>query len=213
MTEKESLVALVWERCPSKYNGTELLAMVKLAGLSKREGHAYPSMEFLAKSCGVSRRTMQYAISKLKKDKLLTLKRGAGGRHRYFLEPDEIQQLDLAVPRDYQDELPPEPTAEKAIVISSDAKEVAANLEKVIRNEVNGAQIAEDWQTSWPAEIQTLLDAGHDVATIRKTARFAVNHEVWSSTQLAPRGAHGFVGHFSEILAMYKTSIGTTVQP
>jgi len=50
VSEKENLTVLVWEHAPSRFWGTDLNLLLKLAGLSQRDGFAFAGVERLA-SC------------------------------------------------------------------------------------------------------------------------------------------------------------------
>jgi hypothetical protein len=39
-SKRSTLTAMVWERCPSKYSGTALVVLAKLAGLTNDQGYA-----------------------------------------------------------------------------------------------------------------------------------------------------------------------------
>jgi Helix-turn-helix domain len=205
MAEKESLVAKVWEHCPSRYGGTALLVLLKIAGLSVSKGYAFPSMEFLTKACGVkNRRSVQYIIKSLKKDGMLKTKRGLGGRHRFYLQVEEIEKLPLAVPRNYGQNSPEESAATTE---QSVAGKFATQLEMVIRRDIPDAVIPDDWQTTWPGQIQKLLDAGHSIPLLVKVAQFAIKNPAFSVMHLGPYGAKAFVEHFNAMHRLCNNSL------
>jgi hypothetical protein len=109
-TRKE-LVAMVWKHCPSTYKGTELLVLVKLAGLTNTtKGYAYPSLYYLSLACGlVPTRGVQKIVARLKKAGVLSIKKSAGGRNRYTLNVEHIRSLPLAVPPDVEEKEEPLP--------------------------------------------------------------------------------------------------------
>lgn len=211
MAEKESLVAKVWEHCPSRYGGTALLVLLKIAGLSASKGYAFPSMEFLTKACGVkNRRSVQYIIKQLKKDGMLKTKRGLGGRHRFYLQVEEIEKLPLAVPRNYGQNSPEESAAEPPTATpeqESAAGKFAGQLEMVIRRDIPDAVVPDDWQTTWPGQIQKLLDAGHSIPLLVKVAQFAIKNPGFSVMHLGPHGAKGFVEHFDAMHRLCNNSL------
>lgn len=168
-SERESMVALVWQHCPSKYTGSTLVVLLKLAGLSSKEGSAWPSVEWLAKACGVERRWTQRLLTKLKADGLLSVKARKGHSNRFFLNVEEIRKLPLAVPLPEQDPKKAEKPAQPG-----PAQELAERLRLSFTEKLPLAQIPADWQTAWPSEFQKLLDAGLTVDRIRTIARFAL---------------------------------------
>jgi hypothetical protein len=194
--DKQSLTALVWEHCPTKYKGSALVLLVKIAGLSSREGHAFPSVDHLAQMCGVTPRMIRYLLRILKKDGFLKIQSRRGHSNRFFLQAEEIRKL----PR-WADSMPvtPREPVTKAEPLK-DAGWLAVNLRLAILEKIPEAVIPENWQTTWTAEIQKLFDQGHDVKTMSAVARFALGHEGWRDTLLGPRGAHGFVEKFPNLL-------------
>jgi hypothetical protein len=200
--DKQSLTALVWEHCPSKYNRSALVVLVKIAGLSSRDGHAFPSVDRLAEMCGVKSRRVRYILKKLKKDGVLKIQSRKGHSNRFFLQADAIRKLPLVIPPK-ESETPVTPTAEVR-----DARWLAEKLHEAVSKEIQEAVIPTDWQSTWPAELQKLFDAGHDVETLKAVARFALNHHGWRDTLLRPLGAHGFVKKFGLIHKQWESSKG-----
>jgi hypothetical protein len=190
--EKESLTALVWERCPSKYSGTTLVLLLKLAGLSTRDGHAFPSVKRLAMMCGVRERAVQYAVKLLKRDGLLKIQTRKGHSNRFFLQADEIRKLPLAT-------APNEATTPEALAaVLRDAAWFAKNFEIAVRREIPDAVIPTDWEIRWTAQLDDLFDAGHAVDLLIEVARLAVRHEWWAM-QIGKDGASAFVDNFDVI--------------
>jgi len=116
-SEKKNLTALVWMRCPSKYNGTHLVALLKVAGLSVKYGKANIRVPVLAAMCGVSERAMQKTLKRLRKDGLLTVKHRKCKSSHLTLNIEEIEKLPLVNPnpdnQQEQTEPVPEPVAEQ----------------------------------------------------------------------------------------------------
>jgi hypothetical protein len=130
-TRKE-LVAMVWKHCPSTYKGTELLVLVKLAGLTNTaKGYAYPSLYYLSLACGlVPTRGVQKIVARLKKAGALSIKKSAGGRNRYTLNVEHIRSLPLAVPPEVEEKEEPLPEESAAV-----AAEPVKSLEPVTQPE------------------------------------------------------------------------------
>jgi hypothetical protein len=209
----KTLTADVWEHAPSRYRGSELVVLLKLAGLTNADGYAYPSLEYVAKACGISIRMAQRITKRLRKDGIIKVTRGRG-TNRFFVQRQVVLTLSLAVPRDYQDKKSgaPEPTASETPVVPAQAAPTAAvrdaawlsqAIHTAIVKDVPEAEIPSDWYQSWPVALQTLFDAGHDWDTLRKLARYAINTEWWKVNAMS-RGALGFVEHFDKILDQYK---------
>ena len=182
MSEKENLTVLVWEHAPSRFWGTNLVLLLKLAGLSQREGFAFAGVERLAVMCGVKPRALRYALSDLVKAKVLKIQARRGHSNKYFLNVEELKKLPSIRAA--------EPTAE--------AVKLAADLEESLRANLNG-NIPEDWRTTWPVELQKLFDAGHTDAQLRPIIKFARLHEWWSE-ELRKNGAQGLASNFATIL-------------
>jgi hypothetical protein len=67
MSKVESLTALVWRHAPSKYSGTPLVLLLKIAGLTDaKDGHAHVRVHILASMCGVTERRAQQIVDALK---------------------------------------------------------------------------------------------------------------------------------------------------
>jgi hypothetical protein len=184
VSEKENLTVLVWERAPSRFCGTDLVLLLKLAGLSALHGHAFAGVERLAAMCGVKPRALRYALRELVKAKVLKVQNRKGHSNKYFLQVDEIRKLPLVSHKDA------DPTAE--------AVKLATDLEASLRANLS-AVIPADWQTTWPAELQKLFDAGHKEQDVRPVILYARKHEWWSN-ELRKNGAHGLVSNFVTIL-------------
>jgi hypothetical protein len=191
-TPQQTLVALVWRHCPSVYSGASLTLLLKLAGLTKTikgECRAWPSMEYLAKSCGVDRSTAQRAIHKIAKDKnkVLKMKERRGHSFYFYLQPDAIKLLPLVHPDDPGD-----------LAIA-----VAKGLHKALAAGDDDA--FENWEIDWPISTQAIIARGHSVEVIQNVARYAIDHEPFR-TALAATGAVAL----SECFEAAKTTMGVT---
>jgi len=185
VSDKENLTVLVWEHAPSRFSGTDLNLLLKLAGLSAREGFAFAGVERLAVMCGVKPRALRYALRTLVKGKALKVQNRKGQSNKYFLNVEELKKLPSIHGA--------EPTEE--------AVKLAFDLEEGWRVHLN-AVIPADWRTTWPVELQKLFDAGHTDAQLRPILKFARLHEWWSE-ELRKNGAHGLVRNFTAIFEHY----------
>jgi hypothetical protein len=185
--KEQNLTALVWQHAPSAFYGTDLVVLLKLAGLSQKEGHAFAGVERLAAMCGVKPRALRYALRQLTKGKVLKIKSRRGHSNHYFLDADAIKKLPLVLPN--------KPSAE--------AVKLSADLEFTLRTNPKEAVIPSDWQTAWPVELQKLFDVGHNDADIRTLIKFAIVNEWWSG-QLENNFAQGLVENFARILSTFK---------
>jgi hypothetical protein len=182
MTEKEkSLTVLVWEHCPSTYKGSALVVLLKIAGLSGRDGHAWPSMKRLARMCGIAKRSLQDITAKFEEQGILQIQERRGHSSRFFLNSAAIRKLPSVVP--VKEETPavtvtPEPTA-PAAPPNKDGLHVAQQLAAKLREENPAVTVPNDL-TDWAAKLQTLLDAGNTLNTVKMVCRFARKHEWWS---------------------------------
>jgi biotin operon repressor len=203
MSSAKELTALVWQHAPSKYNRSTLVVLLKLAGLTCADGHAYPSVPYLAASCGVSERAVQFCLQQLRKDGVLKIITRRGRSSHFFLQADALKKLPLAIPTEEADAQEPAATAEPVI----DGDWLARALHHSISKQIPAATIPDDWRVTWTAAMQSLLDAGHSPATIRATARFALDHEAFSTLLLASRGAPGFAEKFDVIKRQAEESV------
>ncbi|HWY42625.1 MAG TPA: hypothetical protein VNX66_03965 [Candidatus Sulfotelmatobacter sp.] len=186
MSDKENLTVMVWEHAPSRFSGTDLVLLLKLAGLSNnKDGCAFAGVERLAVMCGVTERALRYALRRLDKTKFLKTQKRVGHSNRYFLNVEELKKLPSIHGA--------EPTAE--------AVKLSVDLEESLRVNLNGT-IPADWRTTWPVDLQKLFDAGHTDAQLRPIIKFARLHEWWSD-ELRKHGAHGLVSNFTTILEHY----------
>src|ERR1700742_817927 len=107
---QESLTALVWKHAPSKYSGTPLVVLLKIAGLTDAKNKcARIRTHILAAMCGVTERRAQQIVEELKKDHVLHIRYRKGRSSEFNLNVDHLKALPLAV----QPEEPPvatEPT-------------------------------------------------------------------------------------------------------
>jgi len=182
VSEKENLTVLVWEHAPSRFWGTDLNLLLKLAGLSQRDGFAFAGVERLAVMCGVKPRALRYALRELVKAKVLKVQNRKGHSNKYFLNVEELKKL---------------PSIHRAEPIA-EAVKLSVDLEESLRVNLNGT-IPADWRSTWPVELQKLFDAGHTDAQLRPIIKFARLHEWWSD-ELRKNGAHGLVSNFTTIL-------------
>jgi hypothetical protein len=174
--EKQSLTVLVWERCPSKYSGTALVLLLKLAGLSSRDGHAWPGMDRLASMCGVTSRALRYIVKDLKKDGVLKTQSRKGHSNRFFLQVDEIEKLATIVPpRVPETQAPAAPEAQPR-----DGRHIAQRLANALRA-ANPAAIVPLDLTAWAAQLQNLIAAGNQYEIVCKALKFSRSHEWWAS--------------------------------
>lgn len=183
------LVGLVWRHAPSKYSGTELVTLLKIAGLSKNingEVYAWPSTSTLARACGIERRYAQRVLQGLKADGVLKIRTRKGHSNHIFIRVDALRALPLADPG--------EP--------SELAVNLACVLHKTILNEIVGAIPDADWNDSWPVAIQTLLDRGHSRDTVAVTARHALNDPEFRPA-LSTRGAVALLELFEAVQAKH----------
>jgi hypothetical protein len=91
----KTLTTLIWNRCPAKFHGTELVILLKLAGASSREGCSHLRVDVLAAACGIGVRALQYKVEKLENDGLLHVNRnhGRGRSNCYALDLDVIRRM------------------------------------------------------------------------------------------------------------------------
>jgi hypothetical protein len=191
--KEDSLTALVWQHAPSRYNGTALVVLLKLAGLSSNKGgYAFPGVERLAAMCGVKERRLQYVTRQLKKANLLKVRERRGHSNMWFLNAEELRKLPLASP-------PPEP--EMAGTAASPATEFAERLQSTM-SKIEGTVIPADWHTAWTAEAQKLLDANLDL--MRDVTRFALTVLHWREL-VAKNGPSVLVQNFAQLLEAYHT--------
>jgi hypothetical protein len=66
----------VWEK--SRHGKTALLVLLAIADHANANGEAYPSVDSLAKKCGMKRRNLQITLSKLEQSGELSIKRNGG---------------------------------------------------------------------------------------------------------------------------------------
>jgi hypothetical protein len=173
----ESPTALVWRHAPSQYNGTALLLLLKIAGLSSaKDGHAHVRMNVLAAMCGVKERQAQRIIEGLKADGFVKVRYRKGKSSIFILNHDAIRSLPLAVPPEERQEAPtPEQQEAEPEKASDDAKLISGKLSENFTK--MNIEPPADWQTAWPADFRKLLDAGHSVDFIRDVTRFALTVE------------------------------------
>jgi hypothetical protein len=178
---KTSLTAMVWQRIPGKYTSAVTLVLLKLAGLSEREGYARMSVPTLAKMCGITERYAHMILKDLKKDGLLTVKYRKGKSSHITLSVAEIEKLALVMPEREDTKTAEQPKAEKpAAQPSAHAVELAQRIhDNGLPKMLPEAIVPDDWQTSWPVVLQPLFDAGHTLGTLRHVASSALKSQAW----------------------------------
>src|ERR1051326_8413215 len=98
MSKVESPTALVWKHCPSRYSGTALVVLLKIAGLSAaKDGYAHVRVPVLAQMCGITERRAQQVVEALKKDRILKVKYRKGRSSIFVLDMELVNSLPLAV--------------------------------------------------------------------------------------------------------------------
>lgn len=173
MSKVESLTALVWRHAPSKYSGTPLVVLLKVAGLTEaKNGRARVRAHILAQMCGVTERRAQQIVEGLKKDGTLSVRYRKGKSSEFFLNVELLTALPLAVAPEQTNQEDQPKTAEPATPQLNDAQFISGLLKKSFTN--NGQPTPDNWEAAWPKEFQKLLDAGHTVEFIRGVARFAL---------------------------------------
>jgi hypothetical protein len=89
----KTLLLLVWDRCPTKFNGTQLVVLLKLAASSSGKARCYLHVPDLARACGIKERTLQYVIRKLQKTGVLQVQERKGTSNCFTLNRDAIRKL------------------------------------------------------------------------------------------------------------------------
>lgn len=208
MSKIDSPTALVWKHCPTKYSGTPLVVLLKIAGLSMaKNGYAHVRVPKLAKMCGVTARRAQQIVNALRKDRILKVRYRKSQSSIFTLDLELVKSLPLALPpSEEQTEQPTgeeqTPEAEPATPQLSDALFISGLLKKSFGNK--GLSAPDDWQAAWPTEFQKLLDAGHTVDVIRSVARFALGVECHRE-ELVKRGPAMLVEKFAVLLELTET--------
>ena len=179
--EKSSLTVLVWEHCPSTYKGSALVVLLKIAGLSERDGHAWPSMKRLALMCGIKKRSLQDITTKFEEQGILQIQRRRGHSSRFFLNTVAIRKLPSVVPA--KEDAPsatvtPEPAAQAA-PIKTHGQDIAEQFSQKLREEHPTVPVPADL-TEWSVQLQRLVDAGNTVDTVKTVCRFARKNDWWS---------------------------------
>src|SRR6201999_4492821 len=94
----ESLTALVWRHAPSRYSGTPLVVLLKLAGLTDaKDKCAHVRMHVLASMCGITERRAQQVVEDLKKDRALKVQYRKGKSSIFVLNAEFLGSLPLVV--------------------------------------------------------------------------------------------------------------------
>jgi len=207
-TEKSPLTALVWNHAPSKYSGTPLVVLLKIAGLSSLHGHAWPSVKRLALMCGVEERALQYVMAQLEADGILQIQRRKGHSSRYFLQVAALRSLPSVVPprgEATSATVTPEPAAPAPA--AEDGRSIAKDLVQALRKENPASALIPLELDDWAAKFQTLIDAGSDVQTIKKVCRFGRKHTYWEIDIQSSDVVTTVVKNFAQMLAAYKKSV------
>jgi len=89
----KTLTTLIWERCPAKFNGTQLVILLKLAGKSSRQGCSHLRVDVLAAACGIRVRALQYAVKNIEKKGLLHVTANPGLSNCYTLNLEAIRKM------------------------------------------------------------------------------------------------------------------------
>jgi len=110
----KQLTATVWQHAPSRYGGTALLVLLKLAGLSAKDGHSFASVGYLAAACGGSPRAIRLVLKELRKDGMVKVHQRKGHSNKIFVNWDAMQALPLALPQNEAQEEAPETEQQEA---------------------------------------------------------------------------------------------------
>jgi len=155
--------------------------LLKLAGLSAKDGHSYASVGYLAAACGATSRAISKVLKMLRKDGMVRVQHRKGHSSRIFVNWEAVQALPLALPpsegEQANEEEQPKAAEQPEPAKPSPAQDLASRIRFSICEKFPQAEIPSDWQTGWPAEIQKLLDAGRGVEAIRSVARFALSFQ------------------------------------
>jgi hypothetical protein len=89
----QTITRLVWSHCPTKFRGTELVVLLKLAGLSSGQARSYRWVDDLAQECGVKTRALQYITEHLQNAGVLHVQERNGMPNCYTLNREEIRKL------------------------------------------------------------------------------------------------------------------------
>ncbi|HWY42627.1 MAG TPA: hypothetical protein VNX66_03975 [Candidatus Sulfotelmatobacter sp.] len=89
----KTLTALIWSRCPAKFRGTELVILLKLAGVSSNQGCSHLRVDTLAAACGIRVRALQYSVKKIEKKGLLHVSENPGRSNCYALNLEAIRHM------------------------------------------------------------------------------------------------------------------------
>jgi hypothetical protein len=154
--------------------------------------------------CGVEERALQYVTKQLEDDGILQIQRRKGHSSRYFLQVAALRLLPSVVPpREEPVPVTPEPAPAPAV---EDGRSIAQNLVTALRKE-NSSAIVPLKLDEWAAKLQTLIDAGHDVQTIKKVCRFGRKHPFWEIDIQSSDVVTTVVSNFQQMLAAYQKSL------
>jgi hypothetical protein len=84
---------LIWQRCPTKFRGTELVILLKLAGMSSSQGCSHLRVDALAVACGIGVRALQYSVKKIEKKGLVQVTENPGRSNCYALNLEAIRKM------------------------------------------------------------------------------------------------------------------------
>jgi hypothetical protein len=176
---------MVWQRCPSRYNGTHLVVLLKLAGLSARKGYAHIRVPVLGTMCGVNERAIQKTVKRLKKDGLLTVKYRKGRSSLMTLNIEEIQKLPLAIAEGNEEQPQTAEPPKASVQPGAQAAELAQRIYDGIPRLLPDSHVPDNWQKVWPAVLQPLFDAGHSLDTVRLVGSCAFKSDAWRKEMTA----------------------------
>ena len=89
----KTLTTLIWKRCTSKFRGTELVVLLKLAGMSSSQGCSHLRVDALAAACGIGVRALQYSVRKIEGKGLLQVTENPGRSNCYALNLEAIRKM------------------------------------------------------------------------------------------------------------------------
>jgi hypothetical protein len=179
------LTAAIWERGASKYTGTSLLMLLKIASMTRNEGYAYPGVPYLAARCGCKDRQVQRILRTLEQDKILTeQKAGVNGQNFYRLQLDEIRKLEIV----------------------DAAYRLATRYKSALVRNFPEHVIDDNWRNTWPMSMQTLLDRKFSDADIVRVTSWALSQHF-----ALPCNAPTLAENFSTLTKLYNASLTETV--
>jgi DNA-binding transcriptional regulator YhcF (GntR family) len=180
------LTAAIWERGASKYAGTMLLVLLKIASMTRAEGYSDPGVRYLAARCGCKERQVQRILRTLEQDKILITEQKAGshGQNRYRLQLEEIRKLEVV----------------------DAAYRLATRYKAALVKNFPEHTIDDNWRDIWPNSMQSLIDRGFADADIVRVTGWALKQHFALSCD-APK----LVENFQNLTKLYNTSLAETV--